>query len=397
MLYLEQSSRPGALQLDDYQRKARLSDQNLRVTTDGLRIPLLGLFGEMGSLLTIPKREERETSTYQRDALLEEFGDVLWYLSNLASRQKIALSALARAGLERDTAPHTAIPSLRFQDLQHARSNAPRKGKKSIENDYFALGGAVGRLISEFSMGEHWELDRSEFLRHLARTFQMLVRAANNSGLSLTLAAQNNLAKIQSRWPSKRVYLKPFDQNYEKYEQVPRHIEMYFDERTIGGNTYVYQSCNGINIGDRLTDNKGEEDDYRFHDVFHLAYLAILGWSPVMRALLKVKRKSRPSVDENQDGARAIIIEEGIATWIFNHGLDHHYFRYVKKLDYSLLKAVRTLVAGYEVERCPLWQWEEAILEGFRVFRLLRRKRRGWIVADFKAHSISYSETQPQH
>lgn len=398
MLYLEKSGRSASQTLDEYQKKARLSDQNPRSGTDGLRTPLLGLFGEMGSLLTIPKREQRETSTYHRDALLEEFGDVLWYLSNLASRQRIALSALAKATGEGDLirVVSKATPSLRFQDLQRARLTEPRRGGKLSETDYFALGGSVGRLMSEFAAGEHWELDRGEFLRHLARSFRLLVRAANNSGISLALAARNNLAKIVSRWPNRRTFLKPFDADFETYEQLPRRVEMYFDERTISGNTYVYQSCNDINIGDRLTDNKGEEDDYRFHDVFHLAYLAILGWSPVMRALFKVKRKSRASVDENEDGARAILIEEGIATWIFNHGLDHHHFRYVKKLDYSLLKAVRTFVAGYEVEQCPLWQWELAILEGFKVFRVLRRKRRGWIVADLRTHSISYSETRPR-
>jgi hypothetical protein len=33
-------------------------------------------------------------------------------------------------------------------------------------------------------------------------------------------------------------------------------------------------------------------------------------------------------------------------------------------LDYGLLKAVRELVRGYEAEHCPLWLWEDAILEG---------------------------------
>ena len=37
------------------------------------------------------------------------------------------------------------------------------------------------------------------------------------------------------------------------------------------------------------------------------------GWSPVLRSLLKLKRKTDPELDENQDGARATIIEEGIA------------------------------------------------------------------------------------
>jgi hypothetical protein len=101
-----------------------------------------------------------------------------------------------------------------------------------------------------------------------------------------------------------------------------------------------------------------------------------------MRALFKVKRKSKPAIDETQDGARAALIEEGISTWVFNHARRLNYFASITSLDYSLLKAIRELVAGYEAERAPLWQWEEAILEGYRVFRCLRERRRGLVVAD---------------
>src|SRR5205085_2906837 len=101
------------------------------------------------------------------------------------------------------------------------------------------------------------------------------------------------------------------------YEQLPRKLTVEIFEREVGGQTYVFQSCNGINLGDRLTDNAMTPDDYRFHDVFHYAYAAVLGWSPVLRSLMRLKRKSDPLIDEAQDGARAVLIEEGIATWIF--------------------------------------------------------------------------------
>jgi hypothetical protein len=168
---------------------------------------------------------------------------------------------------------------------------------------------------------------------------------------------------------------------------------MLLKEKTTGDRrTYVLQQCQGINIGDRLTDNRILGDDYRFHDVFHLAYAAILGWSPVLRALFKVKRKSKPEIDESQDGARAILSEEGIATWIFNHGVRNNDFRTVTSLDYSLLKAVRELAKGHEVEDRPLWQWEWAILEGFRIFRKIREPehRGGTVVADLVKHTIEF-------
>jgi hypothetical protein len=288
-----------------------------------------------------------------------------------------------------------ASSELTFRGVQKTTSLKASRSDRASEADYFALGGAVGRLMGEFAAGQDW-MDRAEFVRHLARTFRLLVLTASNQGVDLNFCAHNNLAKINSRWPRKRTYLAEFDKDDKSYEQLPRHVQMHFEERNVGGKTYVFQTCNGIHIGDRLTDNRTEEDDYRFHDVFHLAYLAILGWSPVLRALFKVKRKSKPKTDENEDGARAVLIEEGVATWIFNHGLQHRLFRDVGKIDYSLLKAIRQLVTGYEVERCPLWQWEEAILEGFRIFRALKDNREGWVVADLRARTISISTVKPR-
>jgi len=161
-------------------------------------------------------------------------------------------------------------------------------------------------------------------------------------------------------------------------------------EDEVRGRLQVVQRLRGIKLGSSLTDNKLAADDYRFHDVFHLAYAAILGWSPVIRALLKVKRKSQPETDETQDGARAILIEEGVSTLIFHHALRLNYFASIQSLDYPLLKMVQDFVRGFEVDRCPLWQWEKAILDGFKVFRRLRIARRGVVVANLAKRSITF-------
>jgi hypothetical protein len=143
-----------------------------------------------------------------------------------------------------------------------------------------------------------------------------------------------------------------------------------------------------VPVGDPLTDNRAEDDDYRFHDIFHLSFAAHLGWSPTLRRLLKVKRKSVPLVDEVQDGARAILIEEGIATWIFNHAQHLALFEGIETLDYGLLKSVRRFVSGYEAENCPLWLWEEAILNGYKVFREMRKHRSGLVSIDLIERKI---------
>ena len=74
-----------------------------------------------------------------------------------------------------------------------------------------------------------------------------------------------------------------------------------------------------------------------------------MSWSPVIRALFRVKRKSAPTVDEAQDGARATLIEEGITTWIFGQALEldlfaRHEARQTSHLTF--LKHVRQFVAG---------------------------------------------------
>ena len=197
-------------------------------------------------------------------------------------------------------------------------------------------------------------------------------------------AAVKNLHKIFDRWPRERVYPASFDAEMDPEEQLPRNMTIDIYERTVRSQTYVYQRSSGAFVGDRLTDNAAEPDDYRFHDVFHYAYVAVLGWSPVLRSLLRLKRKSAPRIDEVEDGARAILIEEGVTSWLFGQAQQLEFFANVKVggLPLDMLKHVRQFVAGYEVARCPLWLWEDAILQGYAAFRFLQQHRRGRVTID---------------
>nr|WP_246763780.1 hypothetical protein [Rhizobium bangladeshense] len=112
------------------------------------------------------------------------------------------------------------------------------------------------------------------------------------------------------------------------------------------------------------------------------------------RALLKRKRKSKVRVDEGEDGARAVLIEEGVATYVFGIAKDFNFFADQKPGDLSLtlLKNVRQFVRGYEVHTSPLWLWEDAILQGNHAFRYLREERRGRIKLDVERRSLSIEE-----
>jgi len=378
--------------LDRYQEFTRATDHGPKKGYEGLRFPLLGLFGEVGSLLSELKKKQRDTESYVGYAasVVEEFGDVMWYFTNVADRANIKLQSLAqRMFLDLDNWDVSSRTVESFDDIQIRREHVGPVSSEKFETGAIALAGRVGRLLDEVSLARI-EANRDALQAHLIDIFRAIVQAADDADISLQDAVEHNIAKITSRW---RVdgsqYTELFDNDSDGDEQLPRRIVMLIEEKKVGQKEFVVQKCNDIKIGDHLTDNIAEQDDYRFHDAFHLSYAAILGWSPVLRSLFKVKRKSKPAIDENEDGARAGLIEEGVATWIFNHAVRVNYFATIDHLDYALLKAVKELVKGYEVDRCPLWMWEEAILEGYKVFRFLRDHRKGLVTADLKERTIT--------
>lgn len=102
-------------------------------------------------------------------------------------------------------------------------------------------------------------------------------------------------------------------------------------------------------------------------------------------------------MDEAEDGARAILIEEGIATWLFSQARRLNFFAGLGagELSFDMLKTVRQFVVGYEPEHCPLWLWERAILEGFTAFRFLKEHRRARLRIDMP-HRRLHVELLPE-
>lgn len=353
---------------------------------------LLGLFGEVGSLLSELKKKQRDKNSYAafEQSAVEELGDVLWYFSSISRRFKTSLSTVANFESVSST---NALPAgtmwiRTFTDLQPQGRlfRGPVTGQK-VETRLLWLAGRVGDL-AEFESTRPFE-ERS-VVAMLGPVFRALVDAADDAEISLERAARYNLWKTENRWPTERIWGDLYDTDKDEEERFPDNLAITFKEKQTNEKVFVLQKCNGVIIGDRLTDNRKAQDDYRFHDVFHISYAAILGWSPVLRALLKLKRKSDSEIDEQQDGARAMLAEEGISNWIFSQGLRHQLFKDVDSIEFSILKTIRDMVHGYEVETRPLWMWEHAILEGFRVFRELKTHRGGIVLADFLKRTIDY-------
>lgn len=379
------------LTIQRYSKEALATDRRQDITS--LNFPLLGLFGEVGTLLSAVKKKHRDSIAFKAyaEAVNEELGDALWYLNLVSYKGGIPLAEIVtNLGNAEEDWMHATNADLTFEALQPSVIEFKTTPTAEFERTLTRLAATVGKLMH---LQEEQELinDKQRLGPCLVSVLDALVNAATEAGVTLEAAAVKNLKKTNDRWPVQRQYPPFFDADAPKEEQLPRALEIEIFEREVGGKLYVFQRCNGLNIGDRLTDNAMAADDYRFHDVFHYAYVAVLGWSPVTRSLFKLKRKSVPKIDEAQDGARATLIEEGIATYIFGQAIDLNLFADHKPgdLPFDLLKQVRQFVAGYEAEECPPWLWEDAILQGYAVFRYLKEHRRGTVIIDAENRKIS--------
>lgn len=216
---------------------------------------------------------------------------------------------------------------------------------------------------------------------------------ATENDLSLESIAIKNLTKIKDRFELEQSEnFIVYDENYPEAEQFPREFEVEFiivnDESK--EKVRVINNTSGKQLGDDITDNSHEDDGYRFHDIFHFGYVAFLGWSPVVRKLMEIKRKSDETTDEVEDGARAAITEELISLYIYSFALDHQLFKYSNNVDTEVLKTVQKLVSGIEVKNCTQKQWETAIINSYKVFDELKNNNGGRVLVSIKNKKLIY-------
>lgn len=365
--------------LADYEAAVRPTDV---LGPRNLQPVLQGLFGEVGSLMSAVKKTVREGDAYPgfRQAAQEEFGDALWYLAALCRRCDIGLDPLFAA----------VVKSTSYQS-QIAANDSPIGAIASI-----AVPMQLGELdttLAELGKATAALLDtpvRRDAIEDFAARYLDALHAAQ---LSFGTVVRANIEKARGAFiPPNLEEMPDFDKTFSVDEQLPRSFRVRINQRDSGKS---YLQWNGVFIGDPLTDNIGDPDGYRFHDVFHLAFAAIMHWSPVVRALLKHKRKSRPDYDEGQDGGRAIVVEEGLTAWLFSRAKELRYFDGQDKVSLGLRKTIHEFVAGYEVETCPLSLWERAILQGYHVFREVRDHQGGWVVGDRQTRTLKYEPLGP--
>lgn len=222
------------LTLAAYQAGALRTDQG----ADGrsVKFPLLGLFGEVGSLLSELKKKQRDQIAYlgYEAAVEEELGDVLWYFSVFASRTGLSLAEIAAETI----APLKDGAELDFSMVQPDLAEAEHAPTPAFEETLLQLAGTVGDVVSGVENGALVD-DKPALKSALVAVFSALVRTADGASVSLGRAANLNLEKITDRWPETRVYPRPFDEESDPAEQLPRILTVEVFERDVGGKMYV--------------------------------------------------------------------------------------------------------------------------------------------------------------
>jgi NTP pyrophosphatase (non-canonical NTP hydrolase) len=366
-----------AIALSEYDRQVSGTD---RLPHHDLRPVLLGLFGEVGSILTTAKKHYREEDEFEayRNAVDEEFGDAFWYFAALCRRLGLSLDQAFSFNRSEGSGLEVIATDLSLGPIAQAQMR-PLPGE--LEPILLELGCAAAALsVIPENAG-----DVEQRLQSFAQIYEEAVRAAR---VSFARALHLNMRKVRGRFLEPDIGSLPtFDIAFPEDERIPVEFEINIVQRR-NGQTYL--RLNDVFIGDPLTDNITDRDGYRFHDVFHFSHAATLNWSPVFRALLKRKRKSDSRTDEEQDGGRAIVVEEGLTAWIFSRAKEDGFFQKRHSLPFGLLKTVGEFVAGYEVDQCPLRLWEMAILKGYEIFCQVRNRGGGTVTGNCKARTISY-------
>jgi NTP pyrophosphatase (non-canonical NTP hydrolase) len=261
------------------------------------------------------------------------------------------------------------------------------------------LAGEAGSVAAEYKKylrdgpaHTYWKMRMRE---ELGDVLWYLASICNHLDLSLGEIAAANLEKTKDRWePGDTAAI---DASWPEEERLPRtgtyELRPTTNDR---GREVVELYFNGSRVGDPLTDASVVDDGYRFHDIFHIAYAVLLGWSPVTRALLRRKRKSNPAVDENEDGGRGVVIEEGVAALVFGYASKHEFLKDVTRLDQRLLDTIAMVTGPLEVGGRSAADWERAILTGFDLFRQLQDHNGGFIDFDADASMIAFRSVDLQ-
>lgn len=277
-------------------------------------------------------------------------------------------------------------------DIDDYQSKAHRTSKSS-DIEVFTLGlfGEAGSVASAIKKLKRENLAeqvvKDEIATELGDVLWYVAEIATRYNLKLSDVAKSNLYKSHYLFNGDQARL---DAKAPASERFPDKFSLTFEE----SGEKVQIRVDGKPFGDLLDDNAHDEDGYRFHDVFHFAYMTRLGWSPVARKLLQKKRRYDPKVDRVEDGARAIFLEEGISVFVFNQNLRTEAgisaFSDRRNIPFTVLSAIKVMTRGLEVKSKDITAWRDAIAMGFHMFDKLMKHNGGRITCDLVSMKMGF-------
>lgn len=340
----------------------------------------MGLFSEVGSLISLLKKKLLNSSlnNESKNQITEEMGDIFWYFTLITVVKNIDFNDLyERTDYFNVTKNKLVITDIIDVPILQVNTDVD---DKINEEDLFIK--VIDKLIC---------VNKDPNLSNLSGFLDIYLQFMRFLGLNLLEIVERNKFKIRDRFVDIKELEMPklsFDEGFDPDEQLPVRFEVHIIKKSNGKS---YLKWNNVFIGSALNDNHQDSDNYKYHDVFHLAFAAILHWSPTFRALIKHKRKSKPFIDENQDSGRPIVIEEGLSAWLFSMSKENNIdFTQADNISYDLLKTIRVFVKGYEVEKCPLQLWVKAITLGYSVFNQVVENEGGIVVGNRVDRTIEY-------
>lgn len=180
-----------------------------------------------------------------------------------------------------------------------------------------------------------------------------------------------------------------FDERYPPGEQIPRRLEAVFISASGQYGDVVSMVINGFRIGDPLTDRGWNETGYRWHDALHLAHAVCLGWSPVLRNVAGLRRRSDPRTDHVEDGGRAVVADEAIAWATFCYARTRGWLR-GGPVGAVLLDRVQEMTYALEVSSCTRPEWERAITIGMGCMLSLWQHGGGLLIGDLRERTLEF-------
>ena len=292
---------------------------------------------------------------------------------------------------------------MRFDDYQSLAIKTSRLDSQDQDPVMVALFGLAGEMGSLHTLykkrsrdGDQLSGFREKVKEEIGDVLWYLSALACLEGFTLSEIASENLEKTQSRWlptgDDDRVH---FDEHFPESERLPRSFIAEFVVDIEDGVSNVKVLVDGVQCGSTLSDNAYTDDGYRFHDIFHMTSAAILGWSPVVRSLLKRKRKSDKQIDEVEDGGRAIATDEALAAVVFTYAFKRKYLEEVKVLDWQLLDLCSDLTRPFEVAKRSRFEWEQTILKTFEIWRNVQQNNGGWVRFDSTNRTAEFFSESP--